>query len=1054
MRHSAAFALLATVALAQTFNNGTFLGTVTDPSGGAVPEATLRVIRENPPFRREVRTDAAGNYQVPQVPPGTYRMEIEKTGFQKLSRDGIDLSSAQSLRLDAQLVVGSVSETVKVETRAAQVDTASANVGSTIFGSQVQELALNTRSFTQLMTLQPGVSSNQAQQPGFGSNTSVPFSFNGGGTSSNNWTLDGGRNIDTFNGNNLSMVNLDAIAEVRIERNAYSAEYGRNGGAQVNVVTRSGTNDFHGTLFEFFRNDKLDARNFFARARPKNRYNNFGGTLGGALRRDKLFFFVSNEYRRIFQNTGTRTAIVPTDRQLSGDFGTTRVINDPLTRLPFPDARIPAARLDANALALVRTYYQRPNFQQGALNFSSAEPDGTKYRSGLGRLDWNAKDNFTLFARYNIDSTRLLSPYGLFASNPMNAVADSEQAHVIRVMNLSTNWVISPTMVNQVTSAFFHTSLAISTGPNAARAREPALRIPRIFNTQTAAAGLIPSISMAQGYAGIDIRWPQNISGYTWELIDNLSWIKGRHTLKLGGSIDKENKSQNQSVPNNNGTFTFNGSVTGDSLADLLTGNAFQYTENSNHVFGVSRWTNLAAYLQDQFRANNRLTITAGLRYEFYQPERDSDGNFSFFLPARYDRAKVPTILPANGQIVTGTENFDNGVVVAGTQNAPFGRAMTNSVYNTFAPRVGFSYALDKANTTVLRGGVGLFHDRWSQFVSAVRNNWPFNQSASLFGTALSNPGQGQRRIFPIALTNFSSPWNIPYYGKWSLGVQRQLPLEMVLDVSYVGSRGVALPRIRDINQPVASTQVASGAVNVNAVRPFPGFAAINTYETSGTAIYHSLQTSATRRFSRGFSLQASYTWGKTIENAVTPLNSYADARMERAAAAFDRTQVLAVSYVYELPVFRTNRWLGGWQVSGITRAETGAPFSVTVPGDRAGVGGGAQRASVIGDVAGDKQLLRWFNTTAFALPALGTFGNAGRNLLRGPGQHNWDVSFSKRTALRENIALQFRAEFFNIFNHTVCRRQRWFWRRDLWPGNGRARSPHHPTGPPFGVLT
>ncbi|HUQ90520.1 MAG TPA: carboxypeptidase regulatory-like domain-containing protein [Bryobacteraceae bacterium] len=580
----------------QTMNTGTLLGSVKDPSGAAVPEATVRIQRTDPPFERQVTTDGSGNYLAPQVPVGIYQITFEKTGFQKTVRNQVELSAGQSLRVDTALAIGSVAEAVEVSTQVAQVDTATGNVGSTISGSQVQEIALNTRSFTQLMTLQPGVSSLQAQQPGFGSNTSVPFSFNGGQTSANNWTLDGGRNIDTFNGNNLSMVNLDAIAEVRIERNAYSAEYGRNGGAQVNVITKSGTNAFHGTLFEFFRNDKLDARNFFAPVRPKNRYNNFGGTVGGPIVKDKLFFFVSNEYRRIQQNTGTRTSTVPTPAQITGDFSGGRTITNPATGQPFPDNRIPANLIDPNALSLIRTYYQppTPGFRQGALNFSSTEPDGTRYRSALGRFDYNWKPNLLLFGRYNIDSTRLFSPYGLFASNPMHNVADSEQSHVIRVMNLSANWTASPNLVNQITSAFFHTSLAISTGPNAARARAANLSIPRVFDSVTASGGLIPSISLAQGYAGIDIRWPQNISGYTWELIDNLSWNRGRHSLKIGGAIDKENKSQNQSVPNNNGTFTFNGSFTGDALADFLTGRAFQYTENSAHVFGVSRWVNLS----------------------------------------------------------------------------------------------------------------------------------------------------------------------------------------------------------------------------------------------------------------------------------------------------------------------------------------------------------------------------------------------------------------------------------------------------------------------------
>jgi len=279
-------------AYGQTLNTGTFFGIVKDASGATVPDTSVRIAREGTLFQRDTSTDGEGNYRLLEIPSGEYRLEFEKSGFRRVVRTAILLSAGQSLRVDVEMPVGSVNETVQVEAKVAQVDTNSANVGATVFGTQVQELALTTRSFTQLVTLQPGVNSNQAQQPGFGSNTSVPFSFNGGQTSSNNWLLDGGRNIDTYNGNNLTMVNLDAIAEVRIERNAYSSEYGRNSGAQVNVITRSGTNALHGTLFEFFRNDHLDARNFFAAAKPKNRYNNFGGTVGGPIKKDRLFFFI------------------------------------------------------------------------------------------------------------------------------------------------------------------------------------------------------------------------------------------------------------------------------------------------------------------------------------------------------------------------------------------------------------------------------------------------------------------------------------------------------------------------------------------------------------------------------------------------------------------------------------------------------------------------------------------------------------------------------------------------------------------------------------------
>jgi len=1010
-------------AYGQTLNTGTFFGIVKDASGATVPDTSVRIAREGTLFQRDTSTDGEGNYRLLEIPSGEYRLEFEKSGFRRVVRTAILLSAGQSLRVDVEMPVGSVNETVQVEAKVAQVDTNSANVGATVFGTQVQELALTTRSFTQLVTLQPGVNSNQAQQPGFGSNTSVPFSFNGGQTSSNNWLLDGGRNIDTYNGNNLTMVNLDAIAEVRIERNAYSSEYGRNSGAQVNVITRSGTNALHGTLFEFFRNDHLDARNFFAAAKPKNRYNNFGGTVGGPIKKDRLFFFISNEYRRIWQTTGTRTAIVPTSAQLAGDFSGARAITDPDSGQAFPGNRIPAARLDPNALVLLKNYYAPPTsgFQQGALNFSSSAPDGTKYRSVLGRLDYNLTPNLTVFGRYNIDSTQLESPFGLFASNPMPTVAASHQAHIMYTANGSVNWTVRPNLLNQFTTAWYHGSMAITTLPFASRTRVPGFNVSRVFDTVTDSGGLIPSISMSQSYAGIAISWPQNISHYSFELIDNVSYIKGRHTFKFGGAVDKESKGQNNSNPNNNGTFTFNGSVTGDSLADLLLGKAFQYTENSAHVFGRLRFTDLALYAQDQFRVHPRLMLTYGMRWEYFEPEHDDEGITSFFSPRRFDFSKAPTVL-ANGQIVSGTENFGNGVVVA-TKGTPFGYALTNSVKDTFAPRGGFSYVLTRDNLTVLRGGYGMFHDRWSQFASAARNNYPFNQNLSIFNTSFSDPAQGTKRVFPIGLTSFNSPWEIPYLQKWSLGVQRQLPAELLLDVSYVGSKGTHLLRTRDINQPVASAAGASGQISPNAIRPYPGLASITSYETTANSVYHSLQVSGVRRFSAGFAVQGSYTFSKIIDNTSTPVNSYASDRQERGLSSFDRTHIFVGSYIWELPLGRKARgWqrkaLNGWQVSGITNFQSGNPLTPGISGDRAGTGGGGQRPNVLGPITRVMTLAQWFNTDVFSVPALGAFGNAGRSLVRGPGVNDWDVGFSKRTELKENVTLQFRGEFFNFFNH------------------------------------
>lgn len=1008
----------------QGLSFGTFSGTVKDPSGAAITETKVRIIRTETGAVRETVADAEGNYRFVDVAAGIYRFEFEHEGFRREVRDNIAISAGQNLHVDASLTIGAVTEAVQVDAKVAEVDRDTANVGSTVYGTQVRELALNTRSFTQLMTLQPGVASSQAQQPGFGSNTSVPFSFNGAQQSSNNWLVDGGRSIDTYNGNNLSLINLDAIAEVRIERNAYSVEYGRNSGAQINVITKSGTNNIHGSLFEFFRNDKMDARNFFAAVKPKNRYNNFGGTVGGPIKKDKLFLFLSNEHRRIIQTTGTRTSIVPTNAQIAGDFSGGRTIKDPATGLPFSGNRIPASQLDPNAVAFINTYYFRPTpgFQQGALNFTSSAPDGTNYKSALGRLDYVVSPTLTLFGRYNIDSTRLDSPFGLFASNPMPSVAASEEAAIYDSAELSANWTIRPNLLNEVTTNWFHTALAIATLPAASRSRAQGFNVPRVFNTPTDSGSLIPSISLSQGYASIAINWPQNISGYTYEIFDNVSYIRGSHTLKFGGYLGRENKTQNNSNPNNNGTFAFDGSATGDALADFLLGRAFQYTENSAHLSGSLIYYNVAGYAQDQWRVNPRLSLTYGVRYEFFQPERDPAGTMSYFDPKRFNFANAAQVLP-NGQIVSGTQNFGNGIVVAG-KNSPFGYEITNAQHNNWSPRAGFSYALTTDNLTVLRGGYGRFFDRWSQFASSARNNYPFNQGVSIFNTSFDNPAQGSLRIFPISLTNFASPFDVPYMQKWSLGIERQLPGQIVLDTSYVGSKGTHLLFQRDINQPFASAAVASGQINPNAVRPYPGFASISTYETSGNSIYNSLQVSVVKRFAASFGVQGSYTWSKLIDDVNTPMNSYEAARIERGIASFDRTHIFTASYIWDIPFARnltsfSKKILDGWQISGITSAQSGTPLTPVITGDRAGVGGGAQRPNISGPVREIGTKAMWFDTSVFTFPVLGTFGNAGRSLVRGPGIFNTDVSFSKGTAIRERVTLQFRAEFFNIFNHT-----------------------------------
>ena len=647
------FCLAAVSLLGQSLTTGTFLGVVSDPSGAAVPEASVRLFNERTQFHRETTTDGEGNYRLLDVPVGDYRLEFEKTGFSKVLRSGISLSAGHSLRVDCQLVLGSVADTVQVEAKVARVDTNTANVGDTVYGSQVQELLLPTRSFTTLVTLQPGVNSNETQQPGV--NTGLSFQFNGGGGS--NWMVDGGPNQDPYGGGAWTMVGLESIAEVRIERTAYSAEFGRNSGGQINVVTRSGSNAFHGALFEFFRNDKLDARNFFSTTKPRNRYNNFGGVVGGPIKRDKLFFFISNEYRIIRSGT-TQTTIVPTPAQIAGNFAGGRTIKDPTTGQPFPNNTIPTERLDPNAQVLLKNWYElpTPGFQQGALNFSSSEPNITNYRSGLGRLDYNIARNLNFFGHYNIDATPMKQPY---SGSPMPKIGLIDYPAIYYTASGSLNWTARPNLLSELMVAYYHGSMSLHTSGYGSRTRVPNFDVPRYFNTSTDVSGYIPGISLSQGYASISITG-QNIAHDALNLSDSWSYIKGRHTFQFGGNYDRETKTQTYGGGNNNGTFTFDSSATGDALADLLLGKAYRYTEGSTHITGTAVFKDFSLYAQDRYRINSRLTLTYGIRFEYFQPENDYGGNMSFFDPKKFDFGKAAKV-QTNGQLVPGTQNYMKG---------------------------------------------------------------------------------------------------------------------------------------------------------------------------------------------------------------------------------------------------------------------------------------------------------------------------------------------------------------------------------------------------------
>lgn len=1014
----------ATMAFSQTANNGQILGTVKDTSGALIPGANVTLTNEQLGTHRSVVSDAQGDYNLLAIPAGTYDIEFTKSGFKSFKSEHIVLNAGDSLQINATLQVSSVRQTVTVPAVVNRVNTTSPSLTSTVTASQIANIPITTRSFTQLVALEPGVNSNESQEPGFGSNTFVSYSFSGSPQAyGSNYLVDGGRDIETYDGNNLAMISLDAIAQISILRNDYSAQYGRNFGGLINVITKSGTNHVHGSLFEYFRNDVLNARNFFATTKPPTRYNDFGGTLGGPIIRNKLFLFGSYEGRRIEQSGGTLTGIVPTTAELAGNFAGSAPITNPKTGLPFPGNQIPTDQINTTAQKFLTDYYARPTpgFHQGALNFAASNPDGTVFDEGLGRIDYDLNSHLSFAGHYIFDATTLKSPFGLFASNIMPNTFGSIEKENIYSLNGNMTWTPTTNFLNVLTAAFFRNSIGIQNSTLSFRDRFPGLTLNRIFDSDTLSSKSVPGINISQGYAGIDLFWPQNSHSGTFELRNDSSWIRGRSVLKFGGAIDDENKTEDENTANNNGTYTFTGGVTGNAMADFLLGKAFEYTEGSTDISAPLNWIDWSLYVQDQFKLTPRLTITPGIRWEYFPPEHDPTNHLSYFNPALFDQSSAAKVMP-NGEIVPGTENFDNGIVVAGPKN-PFGNRAFSRSLDTFSPRVGFAYALTGNNSTVLRGGYGIFYNRWSQYVTGTRLNYPFNQTASIFNTTFGDPSTGTAAVFPISMTSFHSPWKVPAIQKWSLDVQRQLPAEVLVDVAYVGDHGVHLIYSKNINQPSPNVDIANGTISANALVPFPGLSSINTYETGGDTSYNALQVSVTRQFASGLSFQVAYTYSKTMDDAITPMNALAPQFNEWALSYYDRTHVLVINYVYALPFFKSaplleRSTLGGWQVSGITSFESGNPMTIGLPGDTAGIGATNQRPNVVGPIQRLQKFGEYFNTASFAVPATGTFGNASRDIVRGPGINNFDFSLDKSWDLPERASLKFSAQFFNIFNH------------------------------------
>ncbi len=1012
--------LLANTALAQTYR-GSVRGTVYDPNRAVIRGAEIRITNQETAEIRTASSNESGEYTISSLPAGNYRLEISATGFATFPQE-FALAVNQALRIDAVLVVAGVSDPYMIISSPDELKKDSASLGTVIGNRQVVNLPLDGRNFYELSLLVPG-----AVPPAQGSAGSVrgdfSFSVNGAREDANNFLLDGVYNVDPKLNTFGVRPSVEAIREFEMLTSTYDASFGRNPGAQVNVVLNSGTNDFHGSVFEFFRNAALDARNFFAPSgerKPKYIRNQFGGAIGGPLKRDRTFFFADYEGTRAREGI-TRVTNVPTLQERNGNFSQSLfgAPIDPFTGQPFMGGVIPDLRINSVGRRIA-TLYPLPNRNVSLQNFVSSPTQRDDNDSFDARVDHRLTNRTDLTFRYSYGNRKLFEPFTGPSFSVVAGFGDTVKRRSQNAMAAIT-YMFTPQLINETRLAFSRVASSVT---QQASVLNPSVGLP-VISPRPRDAGL--SFITITGFSplGDEGNNPQNSVTNVYQVLDSASYVNGNHLIKFGADIRFSQQNAFRDVESR-GRLQFSpfAQISGNALADLLLGfpllTSVARVDNPQQI----RTESYNFFVHDSFRVRPRLTLSAGLRYEFNSPPVDAQ-----------DRANLYDV--------------NSGTLVAvGTNGVP--RSGFNPDKNNFAPRVGFAWTVGEEQATVIRGGYGVYYDQSPLApAEALYFNSPYFDNNIFFSLpglplTLNDPFPS---FFPFPLPDsalaIQRDLRTAYMQHWNLNVEREVWGDAVLEVAYVGSKGTKLLTARDINQPSPSV-LPPGLPFVP--RPNPRFDDIDLLESRANSSYNALQVRFQQRLNRGFSTLASYTWSKSIDDASNffssagdpnfPQNSN-DPHAERGRSNFDVRHRLSVSYSYDLPFGKGQSYLNdggwlstiltGWQSFGVVTFQSGRPFTVALLSeiDNSGTGrsilgfGANDRPNVVGNpTLGERTPERWFNTSAFAFPPPGTFGNAGRNILDGPGFQNVNASLVKNTALSESVSLQFRTEVFNLFNH------------------------------------
>jgi hypothetical protein len=1067
---------------------GTISGTVSDPSGAVIPKAQITVTNEETGSKRTVTSNEAGYYSVGNLEPGTYSVGATSGGFKRVEKSGIDLHVAGEKVVPLVLEIGAATEAITVEGGATQVETRSGEVSNVIGTQQIEELPLNGRSFVQLTLLVPGASPGDTENPRFtGLLGGVDISMSGSPANANAWLVDGVDNVDHGSGRTILVYpSVDSIEEFKVQRNSYQADMPASGGAQINLVTKSGTNKFHGSAYEFFRNDKLDANNFFLNqaGKPKGelRSNNWGYTFGGPIKKDKLFFFWSHEWRREVRGV-TRLSSVPTDLERAGNFSVRSQQNpqqpiSPWTGQPFPNDTIPADQLSPAGLALMKLY-PKENTPGAVFDWVAAVPTHLSTRQEQIRTDWNITEKTNLMVRFTNDNWANPAPNfggegGLWGDTGFPTV-DSSWAQPSKALGTRLNHTFGPTMINTFQFSYSNNRIYITNGIGKDINDEINSKVASVFPGVPGHAHAIfwgaPEQGLGQNLWN-GAPWNNAHDIYTWK--DDFSKTSGNHNFRIGTHYSYDKKDEDccgasvttpqfwgpTAVPGGAGKgggwgpaeAPGNGNnVTGNGLADLLLKGAYWGgSEQSKQPRSKVRWMDIEFYYADTWRVTPRLTFDYGLRWSILPPSIQADNLIGNFIPGLYNPALKDD--PQNGMIYPKELSLPSLGIAGGSANLKgvhVGRALRNSGYDTISPRIGIAFDPTGAGKWAIRAGAGLFYGRadLSQPIGELLLNPPFNSTIN-FGNG--RPLDALPSSLPSVGTGTPSDaadviWKTQGSYQWNFTVERELFRDTKLEVAYVGNRGHHLPMNWDLNlvppqsrQEWATLNFTPGADtnlrdSLRALSSLKGTNSLTFQSNGGNSSYHAFQAYLTKRFSNNFSLGASYSFSKLLSivsldccgngggaRLVDPWNS----RYNRGPADFDRPNIFSTNVIYKFPELKgkmaVERFvLGGWEGTGVYAYSTGVPMTVSLSQNLVGIS--SDRPDLVANPKGPNTATGgWLNPAAFRVPILvGHPGTEGVGVLHGPPTNNADLAIYKNFPVTERTTIQFRLETFNTFNHT-----------------------------------